>query len=199
MPKSLADLRNSPHVGRPEAEQAVCVAGKLNAEFDAIEAELGDLVDALEAEADPDTPSPPKRMGRARNPKVDELNKRREKLRREMAEHMVTLRLRGLEDGAWRAWVSEHQPREDNRTDAMAGYDVDALIDWIRDEPRKMIVSINGEDFSDEDWKFVWSNLAEGDRWKLAGVVRRLHVTAVDVPKSLTPWLETLGHGSFSS
>ena len=199
MPKSLAELRTSQHVGRPEAVETVCVAGKLNAEFDAIESELEALVDELEAAADPERPSPPKRMGTGRNPKVVALNARREELRKEMAEHVVTLRLRGLEDGAWRAWVTENQPREDSRTDSIAGYNVDALIDWIRDEHRKVIVSINDQDYTDEDWKFVWDNLAEGDRWKLAGVVRRLHVTAVDVPKSLTPWLETLTPGTSSS
>lgn len=199
MPKSLADLRKSPHVGRPEAETSVCVAGKLNAEFDQIEAELGELMDALQDQADPDTPTPPTRMGKIRNPRISELNERREELRKQMAEHTVTLHLRGLEDGQWRAWVSEHQPRDDNRTDAMAGYDVDALIDWIRDEPRNVLVSINGADFTDDDWQFVWANLGEGDRWKLAGKVRTLHVQAVDVPKSLTPLLATLPAGRSSS
>ena len=200
MPKSLADLRKSEHAGRPETIFQLCVAGKLNAEFDRIDYELDQL---LQGEPEPrptsddDAPTgPPERLGRRgkrrRNPRIDELNTRREELRGLMADHMVDLHLRAREDGHWRQWVNDHPPREDNRVDARAGHDVDALIDHIRDNPRLYVTAINDEAYSDEDWAFVWDNASEGDKWRLAASVRGLHQAGVDVPKSLTLSLANL-------
>lgn len=197
MPKSLADLRKSPHVGRPVTEFPLCIAGKLNAEFDRIDVELDRLTAGQPAApADPDAPQPPGRMGRKGiDPKtrlrLQELNARREELRAEMAEHTVVLTIEALEDGRWRDWINAHPPREDNQADHRAGFDVDALIDLIRTEPRTFIKAINGEGYTDEDWAFVWGNASEGDQLRVTASVRGLHQSGVDVPKSLSGWLET--------
>lgn len=177
MAKSLAELRKSPHVGLPEKTYPLCIAGKLNAEFDKIEAELNDeLVSEM---------GRPQRV--ADKSRVDELNARREELRAEMADHEVELRFRGKPSATWREWVNEHPAREDNQIDKQAGFDVDALTDQLRD----YVVAINGEDYTDDDWSFCITNASAGDMWKMTALVIGLHQQGVDIPKSLTGWLET--------
>lgn len=203
MTKSLADLRKSEHVGRPETTFPICVAGKLNAEFDKIDYELDQLLKNprnTPASADSDAPQPPRRMGqKGIDPRVHELNARRDELREIMADHIVTLHLRAREDGHWRAWVNDNPPRDDNRLDERAGHNVDALVDWIRDNPRDIVTAINDAAYDDEDWAFIWGNAADGDKWRLAATVRGLHQAGVDVPKSLTPWLPSPKSGGSSS
>lgn len=210
MPKSLADLRKSPHVGRPETEFTLCVAGKLNAEFDRIEAEIDRLLEEnpparTSSDDDGEPTGPPGRLGLkgGLHPKVkkqlDERNARREELRVEMADHTVTLLLRARPDGAWRDWVNSNPPRDDNRLDDRAGHDVDALIEAIRSSPRDYVAQVNGEAYTDDDWTFIWSNASDGDQWRLAAAVRGLHLSGVDVPKSLTDWLATKQNGRSSS
>lgn len=177
MPKSLAELRKSPHVGLPERTYPLCVAGKLSAEFDRLEAELD--------EALRDEISRSKRMGS--KSRVDEVNERREELRREMAEHEVVLRFRAKPSATWREWVNDNPPRDDNNLDKQAGLDVDALTDSLRD----YVVSINGEDFTDDDWSFCIANAAPGDIWRMTALVLSLHQQGLDVPKSLNGWLAT--------
>lgn len=203
MPRSLADLRKSPHVGRPETLLPVCVAGKLTAEFDRVEAELDKVLterpQRVQSE-DGEPTGPPKRMGRrGPDPRIAELNDRREQLRDEMAAHTVTLLLRAREDGLWRNWVNEHPPRDADRLDQAVGHDVDALIVDIRDNPRDYVAAINDEPFSDDDWLFVWNNAGDGDKWRMAATVRNLHQQGVDVPKSLTDWLGTVTSEGSSS
>ena len=209
MPKSIADLRKSPHVGRPETEFSLCVAGKLNVEFDRIEAEIDRILNESPRRTttgeDGEPTGPPGRLGRrggmdpATRKRLDKLNTDREALRAEMAEHMVTLHLLAREDGAWRAWKAENPPRDDNRLDQAVDYDTDALIDTIRDHPRDYVTAINGDSYTDDDWSFIWSNAAEGDKWRLSAVVRGLHQSGVDVPKSLTAWLANQTRGKSSS
>lgn len=202
MPKTLAELRKSPHVGRPETEFTICIAGKLNAEFDQIDHELDQILNEQPTTpADPDAPKPPGRMGRrGTNPetqkRITELNERREELRTVMADHKIPLRLRAREDGTWRTWVNEHPPRPDNTIDEGAGHDVDALITDIRTHGDRYVVTINGDPYTAEAWAFVWTNAAPGDQWRLTAVVRGLHQSVVDVPKSLTPYLPTSGASS---
>lgn len=200
MPKSLDELMQSPHVGRPETEFPLCVAGKLNAEFDRIDSELDRL---LSSTPDPDTggeSGPVPRVGqKTSNPRVKKLDTRREELRALMAEHMVTLLMRAREEGAWRAWKQDHPPREGDRGDERAGFNLDDLIVDIRDHPRNWVAAINGEPYTDEQWKFVWGNTSDGDQWRLAAVARQLHTTGVDIPKSLSTWLSTRTSSGSSS
>jgi sulfur carrier protein ThiS len=207
MPKSLAELRKSPHVGRPEQEFHLCVAGKLNVEFDRIETEIERLLEenppTARTDEDGEPTGPPRRLGQKQlHPRVkkqlDEKNARREELRAEMAEHTVVLLLRARPDGEWRNWVNEHPPREDNRLDERAGHDVDALIEDLRTNPRAYVVAVNGEAYTDDDWAFIWSSTADGDQWRMATTVRGLHLTGVDVPKSLTTWLAKQTNGGSS-
>lgn len=177
MAKSLAELRNSPHVGLPEWTYPLCVAGKLSAEFDKIDAEI--------EEALAEDFQKPRRN--AEKPRTHKLNQRREELRKQMAEHEVELRFRARPNDKWREWVNDHPPREDNRVDERAGLDVDALTARLRD----YAVSINGEDITDDDWSFCISNAAPGDMWRMTALVLKYHQQGVDIPKSLTGWLET--------
>lgn len=199
MPKTLAELMESPHVGRPETLHDMCLAGKLNAAIDAIGAELDDL---LHAEADklqqtdPDAPTPPGRLARPagrleQNPRIAELNAKREEIRTQMRDHTVTLRIRAMEEGAWRAWRQANPPRPDDKADARANFNIDALLDLIASDPRRFVVDINGEAYTDDQWAFLWGAAAEGDKWALAATVRLIHQGSVEVPKSLSSWLTT--------
>lgn len=203
MPKSLAELRNSPRLGRPEQLHNLCVAGKLNAEIDAINIELEEMLQdharnlrqgTGQQSSDPDAPTPPPRLAQ-RPGKVGklpdrfyELNGRREELREEMREHTVTLLLRAMESGEWRRWVQDNPARDGDKADERAGFNIDALLDVLANDPRRFVVSINGDPYSDDDWTdVVWANAADGDKWRLAAAVRLLHQGGVEIPKSLEP------------
>lgn len=205
MPKSLADLRASEHVGRPETEFPLCVAGKLNAEFDRIDLELDELLSDPSTrrpagEGDDSDVGPVRRVGqKGVDPRITQLNARREELRTLMADHTVLLHLRAREDGAWRTWKTANPPRDGDKGDERAGFNLDALIDDLRDNPRHWIIAINGEPYGDDDWAFIWANASDGDQWRLAALARSLHTTGVDVPKSLTDWLATRKSATSSS
>lgn len=204
MPLSLDELMQSPHAGLPEMAIPVCVAGKLNAEFDVIDAELDRLLNEPYTPVDPEgetgrVPRHGEKTARPRNPRIKELNDRREELRKVMADHMVTVLLRAREDGLWRDWKSKNPPRDDEDADLRAGLNIDALIAAIGRNPRDWVAKLNGEGYTDEQWAFVWKNAGEGNQWRLAAGARQLHTSGVDVPKSLSASLERLTSDTSSS
>lgn len=201
MPLSLADLRNSPDVGRPETVVQLCVAGKLNARRDQIEAELHDLIqDAAQQPQpsdDPDQPQPPGRLARPRpkllqqNPRILELNAERDALIERMRDHTIELHIVARPDGQWRTWVQDHPARDGVDGDRRAGFNLDDLIDDIGENPDRYIPDINGETYNPDDWAHVWKAAADGDQWRIAAAVRQLHQGGVDIPKSLSSLLGT--------
>lgn len=191
MPKSLDEILDSPDVGLPERVFPMCVAGKLNAEFDQVEAELDELLEeeAVKKSAKETGQARPTRVGLGRNPRIKELDEKREALRKRMVEHTVDLLLRGKPDHEWRKWKNANPPRDDSRSDARAGYNLDALTEVLRTSPREYVESINDAGYTDEQWAKIMAAAAPGDMWRLTAEVHDMHDRAVSVPKSLSAWL----------
>lgn len=192
---TLDEILNSPDVGLPERRHLICVAGKLNADFDRVEEEIEQLLeDEVEARrafvqrrANGDAgEKSTTRMGEKYRPSPDLAAKteEREALRERMAKLTVELSLRGKPDHVWREWKAQHPPREGNNLDGRVGFNIDELGDVIRTTPREYVVAINDADYSDEQWAKIMDAAAAGDMWRLINVVHGMQSQVVDLPKS---------------
>lgn len=167
MPKSLAEMRSSQSVGLPERTYPICLAGKLVAQIEELEAKY----DAVE-----DKPSNGRLASKSEAKKIaDEIDA----LRDEMNDHLIAVHLRAKPGHEWRAFVAEHPPT-DLFIDQRSGIGIDAAI---RDLP-EFIVSVNGEDLKPGDWDFVIANAADGDLKGCVGMLMDMHNAGVDIPKS---------------
>lgn len=168
MSKSLAELRQSPHVGLPEKLYPICLAGKLQAEYDLLQSEY-ELI-----EDDPKGG----RVG-ARSPRR-KLEDQLEALREQMHEHLVPVLFRAKPGHEWREFVGARPPREDERLDEITGFNVDKVI---QDLP-EFIVTVSDKPLEPGDWEFVRANAADGDLKECVSIVIALHNRPVDIPKS---------------
>lgn len=209
MPKTLADLRQSPHVGLPEQTHKLCLSGKLYAEFTVADEAFFEAQGAAEVareradeaarDAD-DVPRRPRRAGEgsevvalreaadAAEAVADEKAADVDRIRELMAEHTVEVTVRAKQDGDWRTWCAAHPAREDDRRDTteFAGLcDADALIaaagDWV--------TAVNGAPLKPGDWDFVTAAAAPGDVKELAKRIVRMQERGVDLGKSRGSWL----------
>lgn len=175
-PKTLAELLESPDVGLPEQTYQFCLSAKLNVEFERIDSAIED---ALAADA-----ASRKRVGE--KSEAMKLDAEREKLRAKMSEHQVTIRLRAKPAHEWRKWVAKHPAREDDNLDGRLGLNADALQGSVPD----YIVDVNGEPLANGQWAKLAEIAAPGDLFRLAGIVRELHGSGAQIPKSLTAWVK---------
>lgn len=191
MSKSVAELRTSPRVGRPERSYQLCLAPKLVAEVQSLLAELEDAQVASAAQREGnETAAPPRRLGQA--PAGAEIRQKLAALREELDEHTGTLTLRGMTEGDWRLWVDANPPRDGNERDEALGYgfcNADALIDNLGAFAHEW----NGEALGPGDWEFLSQNAAPGDVKAIASTVVQMHETVVNLPKLLSSSLATLG------
>lgn len=181
-PMSLADIRQSPLVGRPERSYQLCLAPKIVAKIEALDAEFFD------AHAREQDGAAPKRVGDSSRAK--EIAEEQDKLREQMAQHTGALVVRGKVSGEWRQWCEEHPAREDNIRDKEIGLkrcNADDLVSSLGD----FAVSYNGEDLAEGDWEYIYSNAAGGDLDSIATIVVLMQEQAVNVPKSRLAWLKT--------
>lgn len=179
MAKTLAELRESPHVGLAEQSVPVCLAGKLLAEINDLDEELRKAVETSEA------------AGRKRmttKSRARQLADQIEKLRLEMDEHTVMVRVRAKEDGEWRRWCEEHPAREDDDTDQKVFGGRCNHADLI-EELGAYVIAISGETPAEGDWKFIAASAAHGDKVTLALTVASMQESGVDIPKSRKAWL----------
>lgn len=183
MAKTLAELRESPHVGLPERSYPICLAGKLLAEFEDLDEQFQR---ALEAE---ESAGPRKRVGSKSKAKT--IAEQLEKLRDEMEEHTVTVKVRARQQGEWRRWCEEHPAREDSDKDTKVFLGICNADDLV-DDLGTYVVAINGEEPKDGDWAFVAANAVDGDKDGLAKIVASMHAGSVDIPKSRLTWLNNL-------
>lgn len=193
MSKSLAEMRQSPKVGRPRRSYQLCLAGAVMAEMQSLANELADL--ATRAFIPEDEPKKPTRVNDPERVKVAarmaEIRVRQTELDDEMAEHTGELILEGIDDGEWDRWVDENPARPDGNKSHLRDLrvtggicDADAVI---ADLPRYM-AEWNGDPLNDEDKKFVFESAAGGDKKELAQLVIVMHETAVDLPKLRERW-----------
>lgn len=183
-PKTLAELRESPDVGLPEDTYELCMSGKLNAELHRIEEELEA---AREAEHEAKRGDDKSRGRLGAKSLVLKKSQERDKVRERMRDHSVTVRFRAHRAHEWRKWMNAHPPREDNDLDERLRFNADDLQDAIPN----WIVDVGGEPLANGDWQFILDNAAPGDLWAMAGIIRALHESGVEIPKSWTPFLKT--------
>lgn len=187
MPKSLAEIRASKHVGRPERTYPICIAGRLVAEMAALDQKL---VEAIESER-----GKPVRAGASSQAK--KIAQQADALRDEMAEHTIPILLRSRPNGDWRRWCREHPAREDEDRDKLFGLAVCNSDDLVADLGR-YVVTIGEDEPQNGDWEFVAENASAGDLFGMARLVMGMHESAVDLPKSRLAFLrdQTREHDS---
>lgn len=190
MPKTLADLRKSDHVGLPERSYPICVAGKLLAQLEDLDEEFRQAVEAEE--------SATTRKRLSEKSKARQIAEQMETLRDEMDEHTVHVTVRAVDSEVWRAWCAANPAREGNNLDTRTFLSIcnaDALLAAVQAgqlSEQPLVVALNGDKPTDGDWDFVWSNAVHGDRIGLAKLVASMHESSVDVPKSRLAWLREL-------
>ncbi|GHJ59131.1 hypothetical protein NOK12_16490 [Nocardioides sp. OK12] len=182
MSKSLAELRASTRTSLPERSYSLCLAQGLVAEVQALEEEAADLrTQALTADDDEGS-KPPRRIGEGRNPRLAEIDARKEELFAEMREHTGELRLRGKTAGEWRRWVDAHPAREKNAVDEQAAYGMVNASD-LADTLGDYAVAWNGADLGEGDWDFIANRAPAGDIKELCRLVVQMH----EVPGARAP------------
>jgi len=200
MAKSIAELRQSPHVGRTEVTYPICVAGKLVArlqELDRLmlEAQAVHEINTPDGDRIPVEDKRPRRAG-SKNPAV-QYAKEADKIRDQMLEDTTDVVLRAKELTEWRAWCEANPAREDNLRDLRVGQgvcDVDKLVETL-DE---YVVTIGGQPPQPGDWDFIRSNAAPADITGVAVAVVGLHEVVVDLGKSRAGWLAKRVNGTDS-
>jgi hypothetical protein len=199
---TLAELRESPHVGPMERTIPVCVAGRLVAEYEALDAEY---LEARQREADGD-----ERSNRRAADGVSEslrIAERMEANREQQLAHEVMVRLQRKPSREWEAYASAHPVRmqpgqhtmycptklsEDQGDDGCEGcapvlddmrhgVNVDALAHDVGD----WVVALNDEPATADDFREIVAATASlGDLRGLARTVAAMHEGQSLVPKS---------------
>lgn len=196
--KTLAELRQSEHTSPLQRFQDICVAGKLVAQYEELDAQFRAVYNEGDAERSnargADGPTEARRIA-----------EQMEELRAEMDRHTVHVYVGKVERHDWREWAEKHPPRiidgrhlpgcerDDcdgclqHREDTVYGVNIDDLADDL--EPH--IATINGDKPGPGDWDFVQANASDGDLLDLARKVAGIHLSAVAIPKSRLDWLNS--------
>lgn len=192
MPKSIAELRASAHVGLPEWTYRLCLATKILGEIQSLVEELR-LLEETEQERAEGKQAGPKRRAAEKAP-GQQLRARIAELRQEMDEHTGTLTFRGVDDNVWRRWKDAHPARPGNERDSRIGHgfcNADDLVDalgtfvvaWNGEELKPPAYDAKGELTEPGDWEFFRASAAPGDLNQMAVEVIDRHETVVDLPK----------------
>lgn len=181
MPKSLADLRTSPHTSLPERSYSLCLAAGLVAEVQTLLDELDTLM--VTTQSDDDKPTgPPKRLNDGPGPRIAAVNARLAEVWSEMDEHTGDLRLRAITDGEWRRWVDENPARPESARDDDIAYGV-CNADALMLNLGRFAHSWNGEPIAEQDWAFIESKAGHADLKQIARAVVTMHEMAADLGK----------------
>lgn len=215
---TMADLMASPDVGLPEDTVKVCLAGKLAPEITAADAKMFELEEAvivLEdriADLEQQSKENPEAAGKRRmaaKPEVVKLRKELEaareavavqaevvdEIRERMSTATIIVTLRGKNIGAWRAFCSDHPPRDKEEDRAgfvrdlrltMQACNVDDLAAAVGD----FAVKYGDEEATPEFGTFLVANAIPGDLDRAAKTIARLHEGGLDLGKSRRDWLE---------
>lgn len=195
MGKSLAEMRSSTMVGRPERTYELCLAGKVVSEIQTILGDLDTIRQDEAARADGVTLARPRRAAESSN--VTALVDRLKELQSVVEEHTGVLTLVGIDEGDWRTWCDEHPPREGNVRDDEVAYGYCNADDLIA-ELGTYATLWNGDKMAAGDWEFIRSTAAPGDVTKIASIVVQMHETVVNLGKLLSNSLGILDVGTAS-
>lgn len=168
MPKSLKEMRSSDKVGPTERLYPICLAGKLVADIEKLEAEL-DLVE--------DRPSNGRLAGKAPRTKLEQ---QIEALRDEMNDHLAEVRFQAKPGHEYRAFVNAHPPAENDNADQRSGVSIDG---FIRDMD-EFVLTVNGDVLGPGDWEWIVATASDGDLRACCGLLMDMHNRAVSIPKS---------------
>jgi hypothetical protein len=153
---------------RPERTVEVCLRGDLQAEFEELDRQARELLDAAPADG--------RLVG---NPERKRLADEIERLRAEMRESMVVFRLRALPRGRYTALMADHPPVDGNDRDRQLGYNPDA---FFPDVVLKSIVE--PEDIDADTWDALLDALTDHQFDEFVAAVTLLNHRRVDVPFS---------------
>lgn len=197
--KKLAELRESLDVGPMERVIPVCVAGKLVAEYEALDVEY---LDARKREEDSERSNRRAADGASESLQIAQ---RMEAVHERMLEHEVLVRLRRRTAADWSAYTDAHPPRKmagqhtafcpaklsegadecdgcaPNVDDYRHGVDVDALAGDVG----QWVVTLNDEPATAEDYQqIVAASSSAGDLRELARALAMMHEGRSLIPKS---------------
>lgn len=179
---SLAELRASKPKSRPERALTLSTAPHLVAEVQALQEELNTLPTAPPS----DDAAPPRRIGvNPEPPRAREIRTRMGELLEEMGQHEGVLRVRAVDDGAWRLWVNEHPAREEGepghkRDDEVAGGYCNA--DDLIEDLGTYAYSWDGEELAAGDWDILRETIAGADLKLVATAVVTMQESRLDFP-----------------
>jgi hypothetical protein len=119
-------------------------------------AERDALLEAVGAAAD----SPDLRLG---EDPVKVARERLAALEDEMRESLVTFRLRALPTDKWNAIIAKFPQRENNRLDAVKGYNIVEVTKATVQASAHLIEDGKTESIDADEWPAFWENLSGGD------------------------------------
>lgn len=163
-------LIHAEDTGLPERNVPICLAGKLQADYELAERELAE---AEEAPAD----------SLAGNGSTV-IARRIEELREQMKAKTIDFRLRALPRKKWRKLKAEHPPRKDEEgavhaEDKWTGVNTETFF------PLAIRACLIDPDLDESDWEVLDAKLTFNQYDTLSAAVWVLNATEVDVPFSL--------------
>lgn len=201
MSLSLDALRARKKPSRAERAETLCLAPDLVGEV----MELSNELETISNESDmiaqrESTPGPPARLAGSESvaaepdprlaeieARVEEIKARLRVLNDEMAEYEGVLRLRAVEDGAWRLWANAHpargegEPGHKRDVEVAGGYcNADDLILSLATYAHSWNGEVLDEGVYDE---LIAPNLTGGDKKSLARLVVTMHESDMSLPK----------------
>lgn len=154
---NLDDLINDARL--PEGTYDLCLRADLQAELEAKQLELAAAVDEDSLGVD-----------------TGDLGAEIELLREQMAGSVVKLRLRGLGRQRWAALQKQFPPRDDDRLDAVCGYNYDEFM------PAAIRECIVEPAISATQWDKLLNLMTDGQYTALQKIMLRLNTKDVQVP-----------------
>lgn len=189
---TLAELRATRPAHRAERAFQISLSPHVVSEVEALSDELQRLtIEAVTAGASSDgEDGPPRKMGAStRNERADEVQARLNELLEQMAADEGELRVRAVDDGTWRRWVSAH-PARDKEQDP-GGYNQDLEVaggycnaDDLIEDLALWAYTWDGEPLGEGDWAVLAATIARPDKKQIArGVVAMHEQMGFELPK----------------
>ncbi len=188
---TLAELRAARPAHRAERAFTICLSPHVVAEVEALSEELERLtLEAVTGGSGDAEDGPPRKMGEStRNERADEVRDRLADLLEKMSEDEGELRVRAVDDGTWRRWVSAHPARDKEQDPAGFARDFEIAggycnADDLIDDLAVWAFTWDGEPLSEGDWAVLSATIARPDKKQIArGVVAMHEQMGFELPK----------------